>query len=179
MTKRGSHVGTTHDALHRRREAITMALYVSITLLAALTVSDSPHGSDFLDVLILDHGSDLDALTIVWGTTVGLAIAHWFAFGLAEELVHASTDRRAVTRDLRTEITGAFAVAAVATLAVIVFPDDFELPAARFATAACIGIIAFVQIRTSGGRWPRAIGVALVALVLAAAVATAKRTIGH
>src|SRR5215211_7436541 len=165
MTERASQDGTAHEALHRRREAVTMALYVSITLLVALTVSDSPHGSDFLDVLTVDHGSDLDALTVIWGTTVGLAIAHWFAFGLAEELVHASTDRHALNRELTAEVTGAFAVAVVATLAVIVFPNDFELPAARFATAACIGIIAFVQIRTSGGTWARAIGTALVALV--------------
>jgi len=178
MTERASQDGTAHEALHRRREAVTMALYVSITLLAALTVSDSPHGSDFLDVLTVDHGSDLDALTIVWGTTVGLAIAHWFAFGLAEELVHA-TSRRAVSLDLAAQVIGAFAVATVATLAVVVFPNDLELPAARFGAAGCVGIIAFVQIRTSGGTWVRAIGVALIALLLAAGVATVKRSVGH
>jgi hypothetical protein len=54
------------------QEAATMALYVSICLLAALAAvrerADAGH---------------VDVLRLVWGTTLGLALAHWFAFRLS------------------------------------------------------------------------------------------------
>jgi hypothetical protein len=53
------------EALELRKEAFTMALYVAICLLAALSVV-AKHGK----------GAQVDALKIVWGTTLGLALAH-------------------------------------------------------------------------------------------------------
>jgi hypothetical protein len=57
------------EALELRKEALTMALYVTICLLAALSVV-AEHG----------EGAQADTFKIVWGTTLGLALAHWFAF---------------------------------------------------------------------------------------------------
>lgn len=53
------------DEVELRKEACTMALYVAICLLAALSA-------------VSEHGDtdELDAFKIVWGTTVGLAVAH-------------------------------------------------------------------------------------------------------
>ena len=57
-----------------------MALYVAICLLGVLTAvaerADAGHVSVF---------------TLVWGTTVGLALAHWFAFRLSARLVAGGT----------------------------------------------------------------------------------------
>jgi len=156
-----------HEARRIRREAVTMALYVSITLLAALTVSEGG-GNDHLPVL-----------PVVWGTTIGLALAHWCAFGLASHFVGSSTNWRRLDRQLLAELTGAATIAGVATLAVIVFPTHLEWTAARFAVAACVGIVAYTEIRTLGGSRARAIKVAVVALVLAESVATVKRILGH
>jgi hypothetical protein len=64
------------EARELRKEAFTMALYVAICLLAALSVV-SEHGGT----------SEADTFKIVWGTTLGLALAHWFAFRVSSRLV--------------------------------------------------------------------------------------------
>jgi hypothetical protein len=51
------------------RESITMGLYITISLLAVL--SAQPRG-----------GSTRATLAVVWGTTLGLTLAHWLAFQL-------------------------------------------------------------------------------------------------
>jgi hypothetical protein len=61
-----------------RKEAYTMALYVAICLLAAFTA--------------LPGTSTHAHLTrIIWGATVGLAVAHWFAFRVSARLVGAGS----------------------------------------------------------------------------------------
>jgi hypothetical protein len=84
-----------------------------------------------------------------------------------------------VERELLAEITGAAAVAIVATVVVVVLPTHLEWQGARFAVAACIGIIAYGEIRALGGTRARALWVAAVALVLAETVAAVKRVLGH
>ena len=142
-----------------------MALYVSITLLAALTATD---GDDHLNVL-----------AVVWGTTVGLALAHWFAFTLASRLVGPLESPVSAEQELLAEMAGAIGVAAAATVAVIVLPTHLEWEGARFTVAACVGVIAFAEIRALGGTRTRALWVATVALVLAAAVAAIKQALSH
>jgi hypothetical protein len=56
------------DRDHLRKEAWTMALYVTICLLAALTA---------LENVVAVPGQ---VFGLVWGTTIGLALAHLFAF---------------------------------------------------------------------------------------------------
>jgi hypothetical protein len=63
-----------------RREATTMVLYVSVVLLAEL--SALPRGDDH-GVIRGPVGWKLVA--ICWGTTVGLAVTHWFAFRLTAQ----------------------------------------------------------------------------------------------
>ncbi|HLT95304.1 MAG TPA: hypothetical protein VK070_00810, partial [Acidimicrobiia bacterium] len=60
-------------ALEWRREAFTMAFYVAVCLIAALAV-------------VGDEAS-VPILGIIWGSTVGLALAHLFAFRLAARVV--------------------------------------------------------------------------------------------
>jgi hypothetical protein len=61
-------MSSAHD-VELRKEASVMALHVAVCLLAALTAS----GED------ADHGH-VRAFGLVWGTTIGLAVAHAFAF---------------------------------------------------------------------------------------------------
>src|SRR5262249_24383311 len=61
------------------REAVTMILYVSVVEIAELASLPEGHFA---------HGRVTGAVgaglaEIVWGTAVGLALAHWFAFRLA------------------------------------------------------------------------------------------------
>jgi hypothetical protein len=144
-----------------------MALYVSITLLAALTVTDKK-GADHADVL-----------DVVWGTTIGLALAHWCAFGLAARLVGPTNEHVSRDRQLVAHLTGACSVAVLATIPVFLFPNDLEWGAARFTVATAIGLVAFFQMRALGAPRPKALRIAVVALLLAETVAFVKRSLGH
>src|SRR5262245_10537118 len=69
------------------REAVTMVLYVSVVEIAELAALPEDH---FL------HGRvtgpvGVKLLEIVWGTAVGLALAHWFAFRLAAPAFRGET----------------------------------------------------------------------------------------
>ena len=152
---------------HHRREGFTMALYASITLLGALTVVTG--GS----------ASNRDVFAVVWGTTVGLALAHWFAFGLAVRLVDPSSDRSELDRHLAVVLGAAAVVALHATVPEIVLPDDLERAGARFVAAGCIGVAAFAQSRAFGASMARSSRVALIALLLGVAVAGVKHALGH
>jgi hypothetical protein len=158
---------TEHDALHLRREALTMGLYVSITLLAALTATDDA------------HGSYVDVFAIVWGTTVGLALAHWCAFSLATRLVDPRADHHILTPALAAQLGAAASVALVATLAIIVFPDEYERSGARLAAAGCITFVTYGETRSFGASRPRALIAAGIALAIASVVAGIKHGISH
>src|SRR6266550_4396789 len=59
------------------REALTMVLYVSVVEIAELAALPETHVSGHATGPV---SSEL--LAIIWGTAVGLAVAHWFAFRL-------------------------------------------------------------------------------------------------
>src|ERR1051325_10320402 len=70
---------TVEHRAHLVREAATMVLYVSVVEIAELAAIPEEHFA---------HGRVTGPvggalLAIVWGTAVGLAIAHWFAFRVA------------------------------------------------------------------------------------------------
>jgi hypothetical protein len=90
------------DRDHLRKEAWTMGLYVTVCLLAGLTALESV-------VAVPGH-----VFGLVWGTTVGLALAHLFAFRLAGRLVH---DGRFPRSD---QIVSALFGVAVLALAIII-----------------------------------------------------------
>ena len=77
-----SDAGAPSEATARQREglfreAAVMGLYVAIVLLAAVVALPDHGGSG--RVLEDDHPPLLE---IIWGSAIGLALAHWFAFRL-------------------------------------------------------------------------------------------------
>jgi hypothetical protein len=152
---------------HVRREGLTMALYVSITLLAALSVAAD------------EETDDVDVLAIIWGTTVGLALAHWFAFSLAVRLLDPMAEDPGGKEQLVAQLTAAVAVAAVASVPVLLLPTDVEQLGARGATAGCIGYVAYGETRNFGGSKARALSVAAIALAVGSVVAGVKHAQGH
>jgi hypothetical protein len=149
-----------------RRETLTMGLYVSITLLAALAVTGDGDGSE-------------DVLAIVWGTTIGLALAHWFAFDLVVRLVVAHPQPSHVTRELLFELMGVFAVAVLATITLALVPQHLERQAVRAVMALAIGTVTFIEARVYGSSWRRAAAAGAIALVLASVVAGVKHQLTH
>jgi hypothetical protein len=148
------------------RESITMGLYITISLLAVM--SAKPHDDEASAVL-----------TLVWGTTLGLALAPWLAFQLTARLV---AGRRLPSHDRMTMVgqaVAAFVVAGLASVPLLLHANAG--PAlARGVLAGLIGLFAFGAARHHGGSLVRASTYALVVVVIAFAVAIGKYLItGH
>jgi hypothetical protein len=150
-----------------RREAYTMALYVSVCLLAALTAVEERADPEHVDVLVL-----------VWGTTVGLALAHWFAFRLSARLVAAGRLPRREAAIAGAQVAGALAVATLATAPVIVLPATAELDVVRLVLAGFVAAVAVAVARSGGASTARSLVYAVAVLATAAAVALLKNVLG-
>lgn len=156
------------DTEHLRHEAFTMALYVSICLLAAL---------EALNDTVLSHGVVFE---LVWGTTLGLALAHLFAFLLAGRLVEGRRISAATRATALAQMTGAATVAILTTAVIVLVPTRDELDAARYDLVALIGIIGYLVARHSARGRLRAVVFAACVVVIGLAVALVKqRASGH
>ena len=152
-----------------RREGATMALYVAICLLAALSLLRHDQ---------VDHRSTV--LEVVWGTTLGLALAHWFAFQMSARLVAGGTLRRTDGAVALAQLIGAAAVAVLASVPLIVFDGSASLAAASFAVAGFIGVIGFTVARSGGSTKVRATVFGSITLLVAAVIAVVKNVLmGH
>jgi hypothetical protein len=152
----------------RFREAMTMAFYVTICLLAALAA--------------IRHSGDeghVETLRLIWGTTIGLAFAHWFAFRLAARMADPHHPSPHDAPLLAAQMAGAAAIALLATIPVVLFPGDVELDVVRWELAGLLGVAAFSIARTAGSsRW-RSIAYALGIMGLGAVVVLVKVRLGH
>jgi hypothetical protein len=128
------------DRTERRREALTMGLYVAISLLAVLAIVPEQ-----------DVTSVLRPLAIVWGTTVGLAIAHLIAFRLSVRIVNQGAVSRHEGRVAASQLAGAAAVAAIATIPIVLLPARLERDVTRLLLAGLIGAAGYAVAVTSGG----------------------------
>jgi hypothetical protein len=145
-----------------------MGLYVAICLLAALSAV-SNHIDD-----------EVDVFEIVWGTTLGLALAHWFAFRVSARLVAAGAfgaDDAAVSG---AQLVGAVAVAVISTVPVILLPSSSELDVVRLVLAVFIGLVGYAVARRGGANVMRSVVYGVGILVVAAVVAVVKNVLsGH
>ena len=149
-----------------RKEALTMALYVAICLLAATTA------------LPASEATHAKVIPLIWGVTVGLAVAHWFAFRVSARLVGAGRVRAHDVESAGAQLAGAAAVAVLASVPVAVLPASAELEAAELLLAAFIALVGYVVAR--GGRARRSRALLYAASVLAVAIAELKNRIaGH
>ena len=167
------------DAHARRaelvRETSVMVLYLSVVLLATLGVLPSDYVELAADA---DHGGPALAL-VVWGTTVGLALAHWFAFRLATAALGDGTPSRHDVSLGVAQVLGAAFVAIVTTLAIAIAPPGAEVRAAIFVPAAFIGAAGFGVARASGRSVARSVVVGVAVLILGLAVAVVKAWLAH
>jgi hypothetical protein len=150
-----------------RREAYSMSMYVSIVLLSALSVFDDDHPPDRGEVFLVELG-----------TTVGLVLAHGFASWLSTSIIGEASHEVDPWDLLRVQLGGAFAVASLGILAVIVTPASIELMAARFAVAAAIAGQVFLESRARNSVL-RAVVYGVLALVAAVTVAAVKSFLVH
>jgi len=137
-----------------------MALYVSIALLAALAAVDE------------DALSRNDTLLLIWGTALGLAVAHYVAFRLASALARGRHLGRGDVVIAGVQFLGAMIVPAAVTLVELAFGDDEDdVDTAVFALSVILGVTGYLVSRGNNAGRGRAallgIGVLVVGLVTA------------
>ena len=152
------------------QEAATMVLYVAVVEMAelvALPLGDSGHGE-------VTGPVGLELLAIVWGTAVGLALAHWFAFRLAAAGFRGDRPTRLDAEIGLAQLGGATLVAALSSIPVLLFSDANEQKIIVFVPAVIIGVIGYSLARTTGrSRFPSVV-LGSIALALGVVVAIIK-----
>src|SRR5689334_13306822 len=92
---------------NRPREVTTVAFYVSVTLAAELAVASSDDSKAIL-------------VGALWGTAVGLALAHWYAQTITAAIARGAFETNDAVEGLR-ELGAAVVVAFILSLPFVVF----------------------------------------------------------
>jgi hypothetical protein len=128
------------------REASVMILYVSVVEIAELAALPEGH---FVHGLVTGAvGSEL--LAIVWGTAVGLALAHWFAFGLAALAFRGQRPTHLDTLIGLAQLAGAILVAALSSVPAVFFSDVRAQETTGDVPALLVGVVGYLLARQTG-----------------------------
>jgi hypothetical protein len=148
------------------RDATAMMLYVSVVLLAELV--SLPQGV---------VGWELVA--IVWGTAIGLVIAHAFAFQVATHGMSGGWLRGDDRLEVVLELAGVAVVAALASVPVVLFGDSVQHSGVTFAVSVTIGAIAYFVERLNNHSRTASLAFGSLALLVAMLVAALKAVLVH
>ena len=135
-----------------RREAITMALYVTLVL-----------ATEFI-ALGHEPGDRSAALAVIWGTTVGLTAIHVFAFGLASRLVARGHPTYAGRIAAILQVVASLSIAALVSLPFLALPMAAATEVAGWITVAILGTSAYAMSRMAGGSHGRSFLTGLLVL---------------
>ena len=143
-----------------------MALYVSICLLAELSAIDDD---------ALHRGM---VFVLVWGTTIGLALAHLVAFLIAGRFADGKRMGPQTRAIAFAQLGGAASVAVTVSAVLVLVPTSVELVAARYDLAVVIGVIGYLVARHAAVRPLRALLFALTVVIVGLGVAALKQWLG-
>jgi len=150
------------------REALTMALYVSLSLLAVLIALPAVGHVD----------NRVEAGLTVMITAVGLVLAHHVAFRLSTRLVNGGLLTPESVRALQAQALGGLPVAVVAALPVFVLGEDPGETVAELVLLAFVALVGYRSARFTSGRARSFLYVCGV-VVAVAAVLVIKLLAGH
>jgi hypothetical protein len=157
------------------REAVVMVLYVSVVEIAELAALPEDH---FTGKTTGPVGGAL--LAILWGTAIGLAIAHWFAFRLAAPAFRGERLTSLDTKVGLAQVGGAVFVAVISSIPVVLFSEQTGRDVAADLPAVIIGFVGYLVARRAGRGRVASFFFGLVALALGLLVAEVKNLLsGH
>ena len=139
-----------------------MALYVGVVLAAEFVA---------VEEYAVDEPS---TVAVIWGTAIGVALAHVFAFNLAARLFAGGRLDRGTRRAVWAQLASASAVAFVVTVPFLFLALGPAIEVSGFLLAALIGVTAFVASRAAGASRLRSLVDGLIALAVAMAVVSVK-----
>jgi hypothetical protein len=147
-----------------------MILYVSvveIAELAALPESHFAHGR-------VTGAAGGQLLEIVWGTAVGLALAHWFAFRFAAPAFRGERPTHHDTQIGLAQLAGAVLVAALSSLPVLLFSDVRAQETVGDVPALLVGTVGYLVARQTGSSRVASLFYGVTALAVGVTVALIK-----
>lgn len=150
------------------REAATMVLYVSLTLLTALVAIPSD-----------DVPGTLETAALLWGGAAGLALAHWLAFDLGARLYHTEGLDRLHRLGGPVSVAAALGVAVVTSIPILLAPDDLASDLAICVLASILASGGFAVGRRAGQSVARSLVGGAIVLVAAGLIVAVKIAIGH
>ena len=169
QTRRLTSLGGEHR-VELIREATVMILYVSVVEIAELAALPEAHYDD--GRVTGPTGGYM--LAIVWGTAVGLALAHWFAFRVAAPAFRGERPTHVDIQIGIAQLAGAALVAAVSSLPVILFSDVRAQETIGDVPAVLVGAVAYLVARHTGSGRLASAFYGLTALALGVVVALVK-----
>jgi len=152
-----------------------MALYTGIVVLATLIAL--PEDVKSGGVGAGQH--DRFVVALVWGQSVGLALAHWFAFTLAAAGFRRGAPLRGDLIQGAVEVGGACSIALVTTIALLVVGERNDVVVAAYVSGSIIAIAGYGTARKSGRSVVGSLVFGAVVLVIGLSVATLKAWLGH
>ncbi len=152
-----------------------MALYTGIVVLGTLIALPADVKSGGLGT---GH-HDRFVVALVWGQTVGLALAHWFAFTLAAAGFRRGGPWRHDMIHGGVAVGGACFVALVTTIALLVVGEGNDVVVAAYVSGSIIAIAGYGTARKAGRSVVGSLVFGAIVLVVGLSVATLKAWLGH
>ena len=150
------------------REAVTMMLYVSLTLLAALVAIPSD-----------DIPGTLGTAALLWGGAGALALTHWLAFDLGARLYRTEGLDRLHRLGGPVSVAAALGVAVVTSIPILLAPDDIASDLAICVLAFILASAGFAIGRRDGQSVVRSLAGGAIVLVAAGLIVAVKIAIDH
>lgn len=168
VARDGPESGAAHARQERLREGITMALYISLSLLAVMVAIPNQHPRP---------SSATQALT-VFLAGVGLLLAHWVATRLSSRLVHGRSPGT-TAGVLGAQLAGGLAVTLAAAIPILLISGD----AGRIVgELLLLGLIVLAGYRAAGNvglSRPRTLVYLVVVVLVAVGVIAFKAAFAH
>lgn len=153
---------------HTRRAVATMVLYVSVVLMGAIATIPAN-----------DLDEDVEVAAVIWGSALGLALAHWFAFNASAHLFRGEGINADELREGVWEALAALAVAVAATVPLLLLDETLAAAVSLITLALVVTAVAYVASRHGGLSRGRALLRGGVTVVIATIVAVIKIRLGH
>lgn len=162
------HDGSGAHRLELVREGVTMALYISLSLLAVTVALPA-------DL----RGERLEPALVVLLASIGLILAHAVAFRLSSRLVNRGRLSAASLELLGAQLAGGAAVTVVAVLPIVLLSVPTGVYVAGVLLIGFVAIVGYLAARSADIGRGRVIGSVAGVVVVALIVLAVKGLVGH
>jgi hypothetical protein len=118
-------------------------------------------------------------LAVIWGTTLGLTVAHIFAFNLSARIFEGGRLSAETRMSIVYQVVVAIGVAALLSLPLLLANTSTALNFGGYVIAGVIGLIGFTVARLEGGSPVKSAAFAVVMVAAAVLVVLLKSALSH